>query len=374
MPSKKSAKPRRKRAAPAPTGPYQRAPVPSVNGHAPPPPPPQAEGLPTRICDLRAKPRRWLWQGYVPRGAVTVVTGPQSAGKTAFLCWAAAQLTQKAPTARPQLEDRAGVLWYTTEDDPSTMLTPRLDAQGCDLAAIHVPDYEGEGRLRRRSCLPTDAQAIGDLAWRCSAGAVVFDPLTSFLATGFSPNDSLQVRAVLDSLAVMAGEHDLAVLVALHPRKGRSGDPLEWVSGSAAWTQAARQVLLLHGHPDRPETYFLSVLKRCSSEPAPTWTYRLPLVDGVPVFELCEQVNLDPRELAARGDLGEECERHDALEWLRAELAEDRDARVLYQLWTAQGFGRNLWWRCRKKLGVRVRREGQHPEQRTLLYLDRPAQ
>jgi AAA domain len=337
---------------------------------APPPPLVTASGqVLTRLCDLERAELKSLWPGYLPCGVVTVVTGPQGSGKTALLGAAAAHLTGKEVFPSSPPIQGGSVLWYTVEDDPRSMLLPRLAAAGVRVERVHVPDYEPSGRMRRRSCLPIDAQAIGDLAFEVGASTVIFDPLSSFLAAGMSPNDPLQVRAVMESLAVMAAEHGLCVIGTLHPRKGRLGTPLEWVSGSAAWTQSARQVLLLDRHPDEHDQFLLSVLKRCTSSPCPSWQYELNMDTGYPVFGLTRQTTIRPEELAELGDLGELLERADALEWLRQELVEERETGALYRRWQGQGYGQRLWWRCRRKLGVKVRRVGSQREQTTFLYL-----
>ena len=327
--------------------------------------------LPPTLGKMIGERRDWLWPGYLPRGVVTVITGPQGIGKTALLAFAAYRETW-GDRGRGMCEsDEGSVLWFSTEDDPRHVLHPRLGAAGVALDRVHVPDYDAAGRQVRHTQLPNDAQAIGDLAYRCAAGLVVFDPLTSFLATGMSPNDPLQVRCVMDSLNRMAAERNLCVVASLHPRKGTHGEPLEWVSGSAAWTQAARQVLFLGRHPDRDGEAILHVLKPCSSERAKPWRCRLDRSKGIPVLELIGECEANARELSELGDLGELEERGEALAWLASELEEEQEGGALFRRWTAQGYGRSLWWRCRRKLGVKVTRRGTQREQLTYLYIPR---
>ena len=65
-------------------------------------------------------------------------------------------------------------------------------------------------------------------------------------------------------------------------------------------------------------------------------------------------------------------ERADALEWMRMELIEERETRALYRRWQEQGYGRSLWWRCRRKLGVKVTRKGTQTDQQTYLFIPPP--
>lgn len=325
--------------------------------------------LPPTLGKLTARPRDWLWKGYLPRGVVTVVTGPQGVGKTALLALAAYRETWGDRGKGVCEADEGAVLWFSTEDDPRHVLHPRLGAAGVSLERVHVPDYDADGRQVRHTQLPNDAQAVGDLAFRCGAGLVVFDPLTSFLAAGISPNDPIQVRCVMDALNTMAAANNLCVLCALHPRKGRGGSPLEWVSGSAAWTQAARQVLLLDRHPDRQAEIIIHVLKPCSSERAKPWRCELDREKGCPVLELIAECDANAQELSELGDLGELEERGEALAWLACELVEEQEGGALFRRWTSQGYGRSLWWRCRRKLGVKVTRKGTQREQLTYLYI-----
>jgi len=312
----------------------------------------------------------WLWTGYVPRSVVTVVSGPQSVGKTALLAELAASVTTgtafKTGVVVPL---RGDVLWYTVEDDPSTILAARLKGAGVLLGRVLMPDYDSFGSRIRTTTWPSSLGQVAALVGQVCPGLIVFDPLTSFLAGGFSPNDPVQVRVVMDALTRLAAATTAAVVVTLHTRKSRSGHPLEWIAGSAAWSQAARQVISLERHPSLPDHYLLSVLKRCSAQPAPPWLYRLPVEDGTPQFELVSETALDVRELAEVGSLTDEHEESIARGWLEAELSEERDQRIVYQRWQAAGFGRNLWWRVRRLLRVGYRRVGPPGEQSTFIFL-----
>lgn len=311
----------------------------------------------------------WHWTDWLPEAALTLVTGPSGVGKTALLALLAAHMTGPRPLLPCPDWGREFSAWLTIEDSPRLILRPRLAAAGADLARIHLPDYDHCGALRKRTSLPSGCPQLTDYLIRQRVSLLVIDPIDSFLDCGISTNDPIMVRSVLDALHRVASDASCAIVCTKHPRKGRAGSPLDWVSGSAAWTQAARQVMMLDRHPDRRDAYLVSVIKSTFGRRPLSREYTLQDKDGQPLFVLGAESACLPEEQAERGDLGEQEERSDALDWLRSQLAEPRETGALYRQWGSQGYSQRLWWRCRRKLGVTVRRVGPREGQQTFLEL-----
>ena len=67
---------------------------------APPRPCPSVEGL-NRLTEVWARPQRWAWEGLIPLGKLTFVTGESGVGKSWFALQAAAMATRGLLTPDP---------------------------------------------------------------------------------------------------------------------------------------------------------------------------------------------------------------------------------------------------------------------------------
>src|SRR5262249_40979530 len=146
----------------------------------------QTEPALLRLADIEEKRTTWLWQGYLPLGEVVLLDGDPGAGKT-FVCeaWMAALSTAKGLPGclglpGPDFARPLASILVTTEDDPGTVIKPRLLAMGANLDHIHVK----VGReAPDGSVLPWTLDHLDDLARdieHTQAALVVLDTLQSY--------------------------------------------------------------------------------------------------------------------------------------------------------------------------------------------------
>lgn len=207
-------------------------------------------------ADIPVRP--WVAPGYLMRGAVTVLSGPGSAGKSSLcVAWAIAlALGERFAEFRPA--DPMTVLLYNVEDDHDeqrrrlSAALRQFDAKPSDLAerVIRVAPG-GAGTLLRRDPLTgrltfTRAmEALDTLIAARRPDVIVLDPLVELHDA--EENDNQAIRMVMARLRQMAQQYRCAILLCHHARKGSSatpGDP-DTLRGASAIVGAARVVLTL---------------------------------------------------------------------------------------------------------------------------------
>lgn len=203
-------------------------------------------------------PRRpWIARGYLMRGAVTVLSGPGSAGKSSMIvAWATCATTGSAFRNFKATQDTRFAV-YNVEDDADEQkrrfsamfqrlgLTP--DSFG-DRLAIIGPNEAGQliRTSERGPLVSTEAmEEIEAFFEAFNPDVACFDPFVELHDA--DENDNTAVRAVMAFLRQMAVRHKCAVLVLHHSRKGIGdpGDP-DSLRGASAIVGAARVVLTLN--------------------------------------------------------------------------------------------------------------------------------
>ncbi len=189
--------------------------------------------------------QEWLWAGWVPHGAVTVLVGQQGAGKSAFALYLADCLANgKALPDDSYCGEIKGVLWVETEGRFAENVR-RARAWGVDMHNIYSPTTD----LRRVIDLakPEDKALVRMHASRPEVGLVVIDSLGGSLV---EENDA-SAKVVLRDLSAMAQETDTAFLVIHHLRKsnkqskGHHTPVLDDVRGHGGITQFSPSVIAI---------------------------------------------------------------------------------------------------------------------------------
>ncbi|MNO84015.1 hypothetical protein D3C76_753440 [compost metagenome] len=196
---------------------------------------------------IKPQPISWLWRDWIARGKLTVLAGAGGTGKTTLALSLISTLTSGGcwPDGEQCLVP-GNVLMWTSEDDLTDTLVPRLVAMGADLTRVHFiqgrinPDgtWEPFDPARDIDLLAQAVACIPD-----GVALLVLDPLVSAVAGDMHrAND---VRRALQPVVDFAAAHSCAVLGISHFSKGSAGNiPAERVIGSQAFSALARAVLV----------------------------------------------------------------------------------------------------------------------------------
>lgn len=210
----------------------------------------------TEWDEAAIQPRPWLARGYMMRGAVTVVSGPGSAGKSSLMVgWAIAGALGR-PWHRLAPVGTLRTVIYNTEDDAAEQrrrMSATLKQFGCgprDLGGNLIRSGpNATGTLLRRD--PTTGRLGFTAAMRAMEGhlatyspdVLILDPLVELHDA--EENDNTALRAVLAKFRSLAIQRNMAIVLLHHARKGSgqaAGDP-DSLRGASAIVGAARIVL-----------------------------------------------------------------------------------------------------------------------------------
>lgn len=224
-----------------------------------PPEAPAAQARTLCMADVRPGRVEWLWPGYVPRGALTLLDGDPKVGKSTLAIDLAARVTTGKPMPDGSVSGaKAGsVILLSAEDHLANTVSPRLVAAGANPRLVHafldidvVEDGEVVGV--RAPSLPDDVDQVGRAVRRWGASLVIIDVLSAYLGSRVDSHRDQDVRRALMPLARMAEETGAAVVATRHLTKNGGSDPLYRGGGSIGIAGQARSLLLAARHPVDP--------------------------------------------------------------------------------------------------------------------------
>jgi hypothetical protein len=307
-------------AAPEPSDDLQDPPAPGSAGRRP-----RGAVRPVlvRLAGVRPERPRYLWQGRVVLGGLSVIGGRPGLGKSLTLIALAAAVT----TGRPVLPDedpcpRGSVLLLTAEDTHEE-IARRLLAASADMDRVAcltlVETADGQKRglsLRDVAAIEEAVDELGDVV------LIGIDPITAFWDGSDSHKDT-EVRGLLSALVEMAGRRNIALVAVAHHRKSQAGFADYQIGGSIALVAAARSVL--HVFPDKSDRRrrILAPGKNNLGPPAPSWSFAICDRGDGPAVEWVEAVEADANDLLAEpAVLGPPAPKRQSAEaWLRTRLA-----------------------------------------------------
>ena len=236
--------------------------------------PPRSLSL-RKLSTVSSKRTRFLWDKMIPQSAVCLAAGRGGTGKSSFLIWLAGMIN------RGQLPGElygkpAPVLYVSHEDSLDEVVAPRADANNVDRDMFYSLGINSKevGGITVPS-LPEDLPMIRQAIAETGAKLLIIDPITSTLSGG--DNDKMaDVRQVMDPLNAMAAELSVSVIGIAHFRKG-GGNQADLISGSHAWRDAARAVMLFARDDDADATV-MTLEKINSGEAGKSFRYRLDIV------------------------------------------------------------------------------------------------
>ncbi len=224
--------------------------------------PPKPEPLlkPVDVAGVIANPSpppRFVWEGYCPRGEVTLLGAHGGTGKSTI----GEMLAVAVVTGRPLFgvpTERAAVVFASLEDGAHVVrhrlahICRQWQIEPAELTGLHIVDgtespelFTAEGRSEGRT---TAAYAeLRALVNATGAGLAIVDNASD--AYGGDEVQRRSVRAFVRSLAAIARDVDAACLLLAHVNKGTSragkAEGGEGYSGSTAWHNSVRSRLFM---------------------------------------------------------------------------------------------------------------------------------
>jgi putative DNA primase/helicase len=201
------------------------------------------------FSDIEPLETEWLWAGRIPLGCITLLAGAPGQGKSYVTASMAGIITTGSNWPDGDPCELGDVLFVTSEDDPARVTLPRLIAHGAVrnrcrlLKGVKVTSKNSDPflvafTLQHIDILREAAKRMPNLR------LIVLDPIGSFIGGRVDSDKDNKVREVLQPLAALAQELNIAVVVVVHHRKS-SGDGTadDKVLGSIGFVGLARSVL-----------------------------------------------------------------------------------------------------------------------------------
>ena len=220
---------------------------------------------------------RWLWQGRIPFGKITLLDGDPGLGKSTILLDLAARLSRGERLPGGDQHPPMGTFLLMAEDGAADTIKPRLTNAGADMRLIgHLPtltDLEGNEVLPE---IPLNLPEVENLLARCDARLVVVDPLLTYLGRGDDAHRAQDVMRALTPLAAFAERTGCAVVCLRHLTKAGAGTEVKYRGqGSIGFIGVARSALFVAKDPDDPGRCIIASSKSNLGPPPPSLAYRL---------------------------------------------------------------------------------------------------
>jgi putative DNA primase/helicase len=327
-----------------------------------------------RGTDIQVQSVRWLWEGFLACGKLTLLAGSPGCGKTTAAIKIAATLSTGGRwPCGGRLEAPRDVVVWSGEDDPSDTLLPRFLASGGDPKRIHFVGDVKQGRGHRSFDPAIDMPKLQHALSEINPAMLIVDPIVSAIAG--DSHKGAEVRRGLQPLVDACAALDCAVLGITHLSKGTAGrDPTERVTGSIAFAALARIVILCARAEAKDGEESKRVFVRSKSNigcDAGGFAYQVRseyvpghagLFASVAVWGAA--VNTTAREALGEADHATDDEgasaQAEALEFLRAELAdgEPKPTAELQKIAIANGIAWRTLRRAQKMLHIRPTKVG----------------
>jgi hypothetical protein len=248
-----------------------------------------------KLSDIKAKPMEWVWQPRYARGFLTGLFGDGGTCKSTFDIMVMARLTTGEPMPFEPVGRPPGTcVVLSLEDDAAYTLKPRFVAAGGDpdrliiISSIWNP--ETKKRIRQVE-LERDLERLREALGDSKAIHLTVSPVSAYLGDKRNSWKDSDVRQIIDPLQDMAASLNITGTLIFHPNKNAQQQARYRMSGSQAFFNACRMVLVTAPDPEQPERLVLVGLK--GNPPARPLGFSkvidTHLVDG----ELIEAVTLD---------------------------------------------------------------------------------
>jgi hypothetical protein len=259
----------------------------------------------TNLSNVKSRAIRWLWYKHLARGALELLAGAPTVGKSQIQCqYVACTTTGRAwPNGAPGIE-RCRAIMLTAEDNTADTLVPRLKAAGANVKLVEQLNAIRRNDREELFLLGEDLAALEQMIRDFGdAGLITIDPITAYMghAKHFDSHRATDVRLQLSPLKTLAERTGVAISAVTHPPKNVGQRALDHFIGSQAFIAAARLGHLCIGEMTEDEEggvkqpsgrYLFTDAKPSIKARQPTLAYSI----GVVVTEDCDPDTDEPIE------------------------------------------------------------------------------
>ena len=319
-----------------------------------------------KASDVKIRPIKWLWPGVLAQGKLVIIAGDPGLGKSQVCICVCAIVSAggKWPVSEETC-DKGSVIILSAEDGAEDTIVPRLKAVSADLENIHIVHAVKLGKGKERAFdLTRDVEQLRyTLNSIENVRLVVVDPVSAYLGKTDSHRNS-EVRAALTPAIEFAEEIGACLLCVTHLNKGGQGNALSRVTGSIAFTAAARASFLVTRDNDDHDLRLMLPLKNNLAKDTHGFGYRIEEKNLSGIETSCvtwekATVNLSAEDVLIDQYVRSE-NRGKAEEFLMNELADGLEipSNELYKRAEDMGISKKVLWSIKDKLGVQVRKKG----------------
>lgn len=236
----------------------------------------------TPMADVETRQAEYLIEPYLPLDAITILAGVAGMGKT----WLALKWAADISTGRATKDGTPGLVYYfTQENDPHVVLSPRLESLGADPENIVIMQQMADTPALTMCDARLDALASRP---GCRPSLVVFDPIQSYLEKHANMNQAADVRPMMDHLANFAARYHCAVMLVSHISKPNlsGGSASDRILGSSDFRNAARSIIFVGCDPDDRSLRVFAQDKNSLGPPGPSRKFSIR-DGGVEIMDEC---------------------------------------------------------------------------------------